>query len=248
MTTWRAAARFSCAATDLLFANTKRASQRTSRLVLAPAISHSGPSGLLSQQAALQQHFVRVGNLAPESFLKVCTAVRPLFLILQGFAANTGSGAGSIPPPPPVAPIEDTDAEDTNAEEYNFSDSEAEDFQPDTEDFEAADSGADEPESDQLEAVESGAEGPIATGQLQVPTIEGVSQEEQDALLQQIQSSSKKQQRYARTAGGHGKPVTVWLPGHASTQRLLVPSCTMSSTRWQCDLPCPSLFANTLTA
>ena len=129
-------------------------------------------------------------------------------MVLQGFAANTGSGAGSTPPPLPVAPIEDTDAEDTDAEEYNSSDSDAEDFQPNTEDFEAADFGADEPDPDQLEANESGGEGPIATGQLQTPSIEGVSQEDADALLQQIQSSSKKQQRYATKAGRHGKPAT----------------------------------------
>ena len=62
------------------------------------------------------------------------------------------------------------------------------------------DSSNSEEEDSELEHSEPekpylGADGPVATGQLQVPTIGGVSQQEEDDLLKKIQSSSKKHQR-----------------------------------------------------
>lgn len=73
---------------------------------------------------------------------------------------------------------------DTEAADQSSSDLEAEDSELDL-------------DEDQLEEDTAGlgTEGPVATGQLQQATIDGVSQQEEDALLNKIQSSSKKQQR-----------------------------------------------------
>lgn len=106
---------------------------------------------------------------------------------MQGFAATSGGSAGPTSPAPPVDAVPDY---------LSSSDLEAEGSDIEASDIEASDLD-DEESRLASDGAELGTDGPATTGQLQVPTIDGVSQQEEDALLNKIQSSSKKHQRYA---------------------------------------------------
>lgn len=189
MTPWRAVARYRYAF-DSLAKGTKLFGQTRYASHWEAVISKSGCNVSAKQIEASLPQFGRVSPcfLCFHVQRLKCPLARAYNFkatSLQGFAATSGESAGPTNPAPPVDAVPDyLSSSDLEAEGSDIEASDIEASDLDDEESRLASDGAD-----------LGTDGPATTGQLQVPTIDGVSQQEEDALLNKIQSSSKKHQR-----------------------------------------------------